>query len=317
MKDHAPPAPAAAGGRGEAAIASAGAILLDIAPEPDIRALRLRLVDALGEGFAGAGAEAAGALSPGGKAAFVVASDAAPRNLKVAGEVVSAEGRCGFRGLAFDITPELSGLERLRLRQAELKHRAGNLYSILAGLVSLQSRKAESAGALADDLRTRMSALANAHRRTIEEGAEGGSSLEALVGAVAAPFGDASGRIVVSGAPAPLTEAAHEAFGVALFEWLTNSVKYGALAREDGRLDIAWSVDGGTFRPRWTETAPAAEAAAGARKGEGSGAGLGITGRVLARLGIVATRDWRREGLEIRIEAPAESVIAGDFVNRG
>jgi two-component sensor histidine kinase len=67
-------------------------------------------------------------------------------------------------------------------------------------------------------------------------------------------FGDAIGsRIRIEGPPIELTPEAAQAIGMAMHELATNAAKYGALANEDGRIDIGWTRDGLSFTMRWIE----------------------------------------------------------------
>lgn len=306
MKDYAPHMTTEATDEPGGLIAAAGAIALDIGPAPDHSTLAERLAEALGAEFAGAGPALAGLLAPGGDGPFLLSSGAGGRTARISGAIRAVSGGFGFRGLAIDLTPEADELERMRLKQAELMHRFGNLHAILAGMVAMQARGAATVEEFAADLRRRMSALAHAHRLSLGEEAAS-ASLEALVLAVTEPFGDADGRVAVSGEAALLTAAAHEGLGVALYEWATNAVKHGALSREEGRLEIGWTVEGERFRLIWREIA-ATERSAPAP--ETTGAGAGITNRALAGLGAYVTRDWRPEGLTISVEAPAAALLA-------
>ena len=56
---------------------------------------------------------------------------------------------------------------------------------------------------------------------------------------------------------------------MAFHELATNAVKYGALSNQDGKVRIAWSVEGGSLVVEWQERGgPAVEAPT--RKGFGS-----------------------------------------------
>jgi two-component sensor histidine kinase len=51
-------------------------------------------------------------------------------------------------------------------------------------------------------------------------------------------------------------------------ELITNAVNHGALAEDDGQLDIAWAIDGDTFAVTWVESG-GATVEKPARQGEG------------------------------------------------
>jgi two-component system CheB/CheR fusion protein len=52
----------------------------------------------------------------------------------------------------------------------------------------------------------------------------------------------ASGRVKLDGPAVLLRSGSAQALGLALHELVTNAVKYGALAKPDGRLDVGWQL---------------------------------------------------------------------------
>ena len=65
---------------------------------------------------------------------------------------------------------------------------------------------------------------------------------------------DAKARIESRGPHCALTPRAAEIIGMALHELATNSLKYGALSVEDGRIDVTWDCPGDGFSIVWRET---------------------------------------------------------------
>ena len=80
-----------------------------------------------------------------------------------------------------------------------------------------------------------------------------------LVGGQLAHFGDLMGkRIVFKGPPIRVSSAAAQSIGMVIHELSTNTVKYGALAGEEGRIEIVWEIDSNGDEPAfiigWTES---------------------------------------------------------------
>jgi two-component sensor histidine kinase len=68
------------------------------------------------------------------------------------------------------------------------------------------------------------------------------------------PYGkEAPGRLTVNGPAATLKSAQAIAVGLAINELATNALKYGALATENGRLDVSWRVDRNYLVIDWRE----------------------------------------------------------------
>jgi two-component system, chemotaxis family, CheB/CheR fusion protein len=67
-----------------------------------------------------------------------------------------------------------------------------------------------------------------------------------------APEGDE--RIAIAGPPVILHEKAAETLALAIHELATNAVKYGALAKSGGMLDVQWAIRNGPVVLEWRET---------------------------------------------------------------
>jgi len=77
-------------------------------------------------------------------------------------------------------------------------------------------------------------------------------------------------RIHIDGPRIELTPEAAQAIGMAMHELATNAAKYGALANDDGRIEIAWSRHDTGFTMHWIEqggprVAPPARSGFGSR----------------------------------------------------
>ncbi len=94
-----------------------------------------------------------------------------------------------------------------------------------------------------------------------------------------------------------------------LHELTTNSVKYGALSSDTGRVEIAWSIttdaDAACFELRWTERGGPKISGPPLRRGFGSRL---VQTTVRQQLHGDISLEWRSEGLECLITIPAKHV---------
>jgi two-component sensor histidine kinase len=93
------------------------------------------------------------------------------------------------------------------------------------------------------------------------------------LGSAFSHFGDLVGkRILFDGPPIRVSSAAAQSIGMVVHELSTNTVKYGALSGEEGRIDIGWRIDSSSgaepvFSICWTEVAQDVEKIAGTNRG--------------------------------------------------
>jgi two-component sensor histidine kinase len=117
-------------------------------------------------------------------------------------------------------------------------------------------RSAENPKQARIDFEARLLALSRAHDVLTRENWEG-ADLDVIVRQAIAPYsGRGEKRFMLSGGSVRLTPRVALALAMALQELATNAVKYGALSRDSGRVDIAWSVEGSQpphLTLRWTE----------------------------------------------------------------
>lgn len=260
----------------------------------------------LPEDLAGAQADVAAAVEYGG--AF-----ATTYRVRIAGggvRWISSRGVCikdesgaplRFVGVVIDVTQMKAAEEARALLAHELAHRIKNVFGLLGAIASMSARgRGTELEAYASDLRGRFRSLSTAliyaqpgisqlarDRRPV--------TILALARALLAPFepGEA-GRIAIGGADAPATDDETTGLALLLHELATNAVKYGALARETGRVVLDGREEEGAYVLTWREEGGPVVDAAPAR----TGFGLQMIERTIATQlkGSVAL-DWRPEGL--------------------
>jgi len=145
--------------------------------------------------------------------------------------------------------------QQIRLLMTEVNHRSKNLLSVVTAIA--QQTAASSPQEFVKKFSSRVQALAVNHDLLVKSQWRSIDVAE-LVGGQLAHFGDLLGkRILFDGPAIRVSPAAAQSIGMVVHELSTNTVKYGALSGEQGRIEIAWDIDrsGGepAFSIHWTE----------------------------------------------------------------
>ncbi len=145
-----------------------------------------------------------------------------------------------------------------------------------------------------------------------------GVDLGELVCSQLAHYKDLIGtRIDLKGPQILISASAAQTIGMALHELATNAGKYGALSNGEGRVEIAWSLDGAeageeSFWMSWRETGGPPVTAP-----EKSGFGSAIISSVPeTSFGAKVELDFQVSGLSWRLHCPARGVLDGAILNR-
>ncbi len=190
---------------------------------------------------------------------------------------------------------EDAGIQR-ELVSNELKHRIGNLLTIIAAIARHTFRDTDAASVA--NFTARLSALAAAQNLLID--AESGpATLADVIKEALAPhaMGD---RSSASGPIAVLSGRRAHGLALAIHELATNAAKYGALSVDEGFVEITWTVSGDVLELSWRErggppvTAPT-------RRGLGSTL---IKENLEGTFSGTVELLYRTEGLECRLRAP-------------
>jgi PAS domain S-box-containing protein len=165
----------------------------------------------------------------------------------------------GASKIARDITAQHRAAEQQRLLLSEMKHRVGNSFAIASGLLNLCARQASTVDDLVGEMRGRFLALAAAHSLTAPVAFGEGSTvsekrpLRGLLEAILEPFGGSS-PVNLAVEDVLVGRAAVTPLALVFYELCTNSVKYGALSQEAGRLAISSERQGDRLIIHWEET---------------------------------------------------------------
>ena len=219
----------------------------------------------------------------------------------------------GASKIARDITERKKAEERQDLLLRELDHRIKNLFALAIGILSLSGRSARNVQDLVKSVRERLSALARAYALALSHGPRHDlqgrkpTTLHSLIRTIIAPHEDmeeAQGeRIRIAGPDLQISGPAISSLALLLHEFGTNSAKYGALSAPKGQIEIVGAEHGQTLVLTWTERG--GPAITSPPDCEGFGAIL-TRATVAGQLGGEISRDWRPEGLVIRLSLPRE-----------
>lgn len=195
----------------------------------------------------------------------------------------------------------------------ELDHRIKNFFSVTQGLVGLTARESRSVETFAARLRERLTALHHSHgliRRTAgTPRSRTHHSLHALIRELLAPYTLKTDeeRLAVDGDDIAVDEGLLTAFALVFHELATNSVKYGALCRSEGRIRFHSTDTDGSMRLVWEESCPVASSPGEAEPGFGSRMiDLIVEGQMNGRFQRFVTPG----GIRAIIEIPAKAFAA-------
>ncbi len=158
----------------------------------------------------------------------------------------------GLTGVNTDITERERADAQRELLLAELNHRVKNTLAVVQGLAHQTFRKTDERARRAFE--GRLLALATAHDLLTRSHWET-TSLAQLVHDTLQLAGANRARITAGGPPVRLTPHAALAIALALHELFTNTLKYGALSNDEGKVELMWRyLEGhGKLHIEWRE----------------------------------------------------------------
>src|SRR5215469_2396567 len=141
--------------------------------------------------------------------------------------------------------------EREHLLMRETNHRAKNMLSVVDAIAHQTAAKTPED--FIERFSERIQAL-SANQDLLIRNSWHWVEAEDLFRAQLSPFADHIGsRIVMRGPKLRFNAASAQAIGLALHELATKAGKYGALSTDAGRVDVSWSIAGGTLTMSWIE----------------------------------------------------------------
>lgn len=223
------------------------------------------------------------------------------------GPIYNSEGELlYFFGSQWDVSDvRAARAEELYAKEMarELSHRMKNMFAVISGIVNITGRM-RGVEDEAREINHRVQALGRAYETTLDEASSGNIQIGEAIRAILQPYDLGTGRLILQGNGLKVPFNVVSGVGVTLHELAANAEKHGAWSTDDGSVAVNWWAEGDDNEDlvvTWKETGgPSADSPA---RDEGSG--NAIIDRLVTHAGGVIHREWKRQGLEVRIEFPA------------
>jgi PAS domain S-box-containing protein len=161
----------------------------------------------------------------------------------VAQPIVSANGEVtGIFIEGNDVTDHVNTEQRQALLIRELHHRVRNTLATVQGLLTTTANTATSIEEFQESFSRRIASLARTHA-VITEQLRQSISFRQLLTQELGPYTDDQGlRIRLSGPTVELPSQIAVPLGMAVHELTTNALRHGALAKDEGRIEVNWDL---------------------------------------------------------------------------
>jgi two-component sensor histidine kinase len=195
--------------------------------------------------------------------------------------------------------------ERQQFLVRELRHRSQNLFAVIQTIISRTLTQGQSISEAKDALNGRLAALAHAHG-LLASAAWTGAPLKEIVAQELSHF---SNQVSITACDIIVDTPAALNFALIVHELTTNAVKYGALSKSEGRVEVDCGTEGvngdARFRFTWREFGgpPVSEPT---RTGFGSSILFNVAKQFAPNVQV----KYAREGLVYEIRAPLSLIKA-------
>ncbi len=206
-----------------------------------------------------------------------------------------------------DVTDHVRTEQRQALLIRELHHRVRNMLATVQGVMTTTANTSANIEEFQKAFSGRIASLARTHAVITEQLQQSVSFQQLLTQELSPYFNEQGLRIRLSGPAVDLPSQIAVPLGMAVHELTTNAVRHGALAREDGRVEVGWSLidkDGElALLCEWTEFA---EPPVTPRCRNGFGSML--LERVLPQqIRAEVTADFAPDGFRLRMAVPLQN----------
>lgn len=199
----------------------------------------------------------------------------------------------------------------VRFLMRELAHRSKNQMTVIAAMAKQTARGADTVPEFVSSFERRIFGLARSTDLLLAHGVAGVDLKELLFSQID-PFCPVDGeRVVVDGPSLRINAQAAQILGMAAHELATNAVKYGAFAKDAGRLELTWKRTDDAVSFVWHETG-GVPGEATPRRGFGTTVLENMVGRSLNG---EVVREVHEFGIEWRFTIPLSSLDPSDSLN--
>jgi PAS domain S-box-containing protein len=168
--------------------------------------------------------------------------------------VRDADGKIvGASKIARDIGDRKRAADRQELLTREIQHRTKNLFAVVQAVVARSMADKQTVEEARASVLNRLQSLAQTHAMLVDAEWQG-ADIADVVRMEMSPYAE---RTISRGPSIFLNAKAAQNFALALHELATNAVKYGALSKPGGQVEVGWDIlreDGkDLFSFRWRE----------------------------------------------------------------
>ena len=157
-------------------------------------------------------------------------------------ELIDVGGRQLVLETNRDITEKRAAEDNRRLLLGELDHRVKNTLAIVQAIASQTARRTQSIESFTSSFGARLQALASAHN-LLATTSWSGAWLHDIIASQLGETSAVAGQIRTAGPEAFLPQQVALQLSLIFHELGTNAVRFGALSRPTGRIDVQWTVD--------------------------------------------------------------------------
>ena len=222
------------------------------------------------------------------------------RNLLTSARPIRGPGGTitGAVQVSVDITDRKRIEEQQRLMTRELDHRVKNNLAVVLALAQQTLKTATGVAEAEEVLQARLMALAQAHDVLAHNSWKTASLRDTLEGSQIFQVNKAQFRL--DGPDVELSSDHVMALSMSFHELMTNAVKYGALSRREGTIEVRWTV-ADDLSIEWLERG-GPEVSQPSRTGFGSR----LMRRMIGSLGGSFDAVYEPDGLRVRFRMPLE-----------
>jgi PAS domain S-box-containing protein len=228
-----------------------------------------------------------------------------PVELSVSAIRDASGGVVGIAKFAHDVSERRASEVRRQLLLREMSHRVKNVFALSGAILALSAKGNSDPDSFVSQVQNRLVALARAHELTLPDLKRGevatSTTLHSLLRAITSPFEQvADGRLLIEGPDTAVSGQAATSLALVFHEIATNAAKYGAFSSDAGKVWVQSSITGDRIEIQWLE-----HGGPPVRAPEVDGFGTEMSDSTIrGLLQGELERDWRPEGLRIRIYLP-------------